>query len=579
MDPLFPQLPENLADLTDEELVEALEAHLSAVQRIRENDPEFIGERDAATVISELQAGVEQIRSLRAEHTARADAAAEYERQVAELVETAGIEPEAEEEPNEELSTEEPEDPDDEPEPPEEPEPDAGTETTVTVTNQLPEPVTASTGSSSSSRVYLRRPPAPSRDREPVPEEDVFTLRASAGIEGFTPGQVLDRNALGRALAESHRMTSVVQPGVRQFVTVATAEYEFPAERRLDERDAEGNAQKFRDMLDKPPNDLNAFVASGGFCAPFTPMYDAVVYATAARPVRDGLPSFSPTRGGITYPPALSLADARDAITIWDEATDAEPGTITKACLVIDCPEFLSCQIEAIVACVQHGNFAQMTWPERIAELADLVAAAHAEAGEVEILDALAAGSTQVTDAGVYGAVSSLLSAILNAAAGIRNRERMDPDRPMRAILPAYVRDLLIQDLVNSQFDRFERSKAGVEALLESYGVNVSWYLDSQTGGQQMFPAQGTGALETFPTAVKWFIFPEGTWIFLDRGRLDLGIVRDSTLNATNDFQIWYETFEGACRIGPTSLEITSTLCPSGETGFLNTGSGGYTCS
>jgi hypothetical protein len=576
VNPLFPQLPEDLTSLSDEQLAEALAAHLSAVQRIKDNDPDFIGDRSATQVVDELQAGVEQIKALRAESTGREEAAAEYERTVAELA--AEATPATPEEPGTETETPAPEAEavtDEEPEAEAEVTPEAEAEVTPEATPAEPEPVAAA---AAPQRSRLRRPPAPAPEHTPVSQESGYALRASAGIEGFRAGQELDRVALGRALSEASRMTTVNQPGVRQFVTVASATVDFPEERRLDERDAEGNGAKFRALLDKPAEEMQALVASGGFCAPFTPMYDSVVYAVADRPVRDGLPSFSPRRGGITYPPALSLADARDAITLWDNDTDTTPGTATKACLIIDCPDFLNAEIEAIVACVQHGNFAQMTWPERIAELADHVAAAHAEAGEIELLDGLSTGSMQVTDAGVYGAVSSLLSAILNAAAGIRNRERMSPGTPMRVVLPAYTRDMLVMDMVNSQFNRFERTQAGVQALLQSFGVNVSWYMDSETGGGQTFATQSTGALETFPTTVKWFIFPEGTWIFLDRGRLDLGIVRDSTLNATNDFQIFFETFEGIAKIGPTSLEITSTICANGQTGSVATDATTYSC-
>jgi hypothetical protein len=587
VNPLFPQLPEDLASLSDTELAEVLAAHLSAVQRIKNNDQDFIGDRSAAQVVDELQAGVEQIKALREEQAERADAAEEYERTVSELAAEADLS--TEEAPAEDADAGEDDDAaeedDDSDEAPAEGEAAVAEEAAAAESTPEAEaeeveaePVTASNNPHGRARMRLRRPPAPSLDRTPVAEEAGFQLRASAGIEGVRAGAVLDRRSLALALQEASRQTTVLQPGVQQNVVVASATYEFPEERVLDDRDAESNGEKFRALLDKSPEEMQSLIASGGFCAPFTPMYDSVVYAVADRPVRDGLPSFQPRRGGITYPPALSLADARDAITIWDNDTDTTPGTATKACLVIDCDAFLSAEIEAIVACVQHGNFAQMTWPERISELADLVAAAHAEAGEVELLDGLKAGSTQVTDAGVYGAVSSLLSAVLQGAAGIRNRERMNPDTQMRAILPAWTADLLVMDLVNSQFNRFERNKAGVRALLGTFGINVSWYMDSETGGGQMFASQGAGALQQFPDTVKWFLFPEGTWIFLDRGRLDLGIVRDSTLNATNDFQVFYETFEGIAKIGPTSLEITSTICPSGETGLLNTQSGAYTC-
>jgi hypothetical protein len=37
--------------------------------------------------------------------------------------------------------------------------------------------------------------------------------------------------------------------------------------------------------------------------------------------------------------------------------------------------------------------------------------------------------------------------------------------------------------------------------------------------------------------------FPEGTFLYIDGGTLDLGLVRDSTLNSTNDFQVFGEIF------------------------------------
>jgi hypothetical protein len=69
-----------------------------------------------------------------------------------------------------------------------------------------------------------------------------------------------------------------------------------------------------------------------------------------------------------------------------------------------------------------------------------------------------------------------------------------------------------------------------------------------------------------YPTTVEWFLFPEGTWLFLDGGSLDLGLVRDSTLNSTNDYTLFAETFESAARVGTQSLKVLSTLVPDGST-------------
>lgn len=59
-------------------------------------------------------------------------------------------------------------------------------------------------------------------------------------------------------------------------------------------------------------------------------------------------------------------------------------------------------------------------------------------------------------------------------------------------------------------------------------------------------------------------LYPEGSWLFLDGGTLDLGFVRDSTLNSTNDYQVFAETFEAVALVGVESLALTMDLCPSG---------------
>jgi hypothetical protein len=73
--------------------------------------------------------------------------------------------------------------------------------------------------------------------------------------------------------------------------------------------------------------------------------------------------------------------------------------------------------------------------------------------------------------------------------------------------------------------------------------------------------ALAAGRLPSIPAApaeVTWAIIPEGTFLVADGGTLDLGIVRDSILNSTNDFEIFAETFEGAAVLPP--MWITSTV-------------------
>jgi len=585
MDPLFPALPEDLSALTDEALAEALESRLATVTAIESEDAETLGDRTADAIVADLTAGVEQIEAIRAEQTARVEASEEYQGTVADLAARArpeaqasaetgdgdgdaapaeggdggdggdgadggdggdggdagegadgadGGEGDGEEEGAGELAAE------------------ATPEAEVVV-----EPVTAS----GTRQRRFARPPRPSRDRQPLAaESEQAQLVASAGIRGIEPGSVLSRSDLAQALLETHRVTSARAAGVEERIIVASARGSYPDDRRLTD-DPVLNMERIEAVVGE-----QALTASGGICAPLTPLYDLPILSVADRPVKAALAGFQASRGGISVPTPLSLASVADGVGVVTADDDALGGTFaTKDCVVIDCDPYTDYEIEAIYACIQHGNFGARTWPERVANLADLLAAQHAKVAEIELLDGLGAGSTAVTEAAVYGATSSLLQAVLVASAAMRSRHRMRPETRLRAIFPAWTIDLMVADMVHTPYDRFERTRDGVTALLSTIGgVNASWYLDSETGAGQIFGAQNAGALLEFPDTVVWYLFPEGTWLFLDGGELDLGLVRDSTLNSTNDFQIFSETFEGLAMVGIESLKITSTVCPSG---------------
>ena len=55
-----------------------------------------------------------------------------------------------------------------------------------------------------------------------------------------------------------------------------------------------------------------------------------------------------------------------------------------------------------------------------------------------------------------------------------------------------------------------------------------------------------------------------GTMVFLDGGTLELGIVRDSALNSTNDYQIFAESFEDVklrTRVSALASSIWVSAC------------------
>ena len=141
----------------------------------------------------------------------------------------------------------------------------------------------------------------------------------------------------------------------------------------------------------------------------------------------------------------------------------------------------------------------------------------------------------------------------------------MDPQAVLRLLIPWWGISLIISDVIRTQFQRFDTDQAKVTALLRSFNIEPTFYIDGANGRNQVFDTQTDGALLPFPATVVWYLFPEASFLYLDGGVLELGIVRDSVLNKTNDFQIFGESFENVAFVGVEALAVESTVCDSGK--------------
>lgn len=578
---IFKPLP-SLEGLSVVELNELLTERRELCAKLGKNDPELAppDSFSAQDILDELTAGVEQIKTLEGELSTRAEAEAAFEAEVATRLEAAGVKLEADASGDDaDAAAADGDDAAGDDAAGDDAADDASGDLAADTTDDAAADAAAddTTEVVAAAVRQIRRPlPRPAMRNEPVVVDDadkrtalVAAVDYAAG-EGVRAGDDLDRMGFAKAaIASAAKITPA--PGQAVQVVVASARWEAPIERQLSSRDPNGNADKLKAVVGEKA--VLEFAAAGNvLCAPLTPIYDLPQISTEQRPVRDSLPPFQADRGGITWGTPPSIADVTTAIGIITPEDEEEGGTFaTKSCQLLECDEFNSQEVSSIFHCLQWGNLGARAWPERVAQFTDVVMAAWARLAEENLLNQIAAGSTQVTAAQAtygYGALSSLTSEILVAAAGYRSRFRMAPDSRFVAMLPSWVRDLLLSDLINSQFDRFAiDGYAGVDAFLRSKNVEPVWYLDEENGGNQIFAAQTAGVLLHFPTAVKWFLFPIGTWIFLDTGTLELGIIRDSVLNAENEFQVFGESWEAAAQVGFQSLEITSQLCPSGATG------------
>jgi hypothetical protein len=184
------------------------------------------------------------------------------------------------------------------------------------------------------------------------------------------------------------------------------------------------------------------------------------------------------------------------------------------------------------------------------------------------------------------------------AASGYRNRNRLAEDATLVAVFPIWLKNAVRADLTmqlpgdqtfsisDSDIDRWFADR-NIKAVF-TYDGETSQYFGAQVDTDNTRGVDGkagtaddvalvtrdaktrietlntaaktAGNLVSFPSNMVWYLFLDGTFLFLDGGTLDLGVVRDSALNKTNDYQMFLETFEGVAKLGAESLRISTPV-------------------
>jgi len=546
------ELLERLASdepMTDDELTSTEQELLGIFDEIRSGKAADV----AADDVEALRSIAQSVEQIRAERTQREVVAAERAAEIAVLEQTIAPAPE----PEPETETDD--------EPVAEavelvPEPETEVVELVPVAAAAPAPAPAQP----STAELAAKTKVPAKPRAAVRTLADLDIALGDGT------RVTDTKALARYMVERFESFGSVRAGYSENVKLASIRSSFPSELVLDGDHDLDKIDAVVAAAQRPESWDEALVASGGFCAPTEVRYgDFCLIAESIRPMRDGLPGFRADRGGVRVPQSPGLADITTAITVHDNVNDIAGDP--KGCQTIDCATFDEYLTEAIVRCLSFGNFGARAFPEQVVQWNGLVMAAWARTAETELLDGIVAGSTAVTTAQVFGAARDLVEAVTRAAAAFRSRNRMRPDARLRTVMPSWVADLAAADLaygLQSERGFLTDGRTIIREALDRAGVNVTFYVDSpSTGVSQVFGTQAAGALDAWPADVQWGLFEEGHWLFLDGGTLDLGIVRDSTLNQTNDFQNFAESFEGIAQRGCESLWVSSTVCVNGTSG------------
>ncbi len=402
-------------------------------------------------------------------------------------------------------------------------------------------------------QIAKNMPKQPEPDKEPA-------LVASAG-PGIRNRAVLETS---RQLGEethrlwksfgSHAPKSQERHLVASFDTSKQYEHEVTGDLTHD--------AKIIDQLVKDAQRLDALTAAG-LCGPGEPIYDFFSISAEAGMIQ--LPSVFASRGQLIYPVSPSYATIRDT-SGWSAAagqqytnSDAEAEN-SKNVYSVQCPGTTTCTVDAYPVILQYGNFQDRFNPELVAHTQAESMRFHAHFVNASLIADMVTASTSRGggDTGGGGLVN-VANLVGFEAMAYRDNFRMSPEATLDLVVPAWTIDALVADLVaRNATTSFENARARVRATFASLNLRVQEVQDWQS------PADaGDGG---FRTAADFMLFAPGTFVRMDGGSLNLGIVRDSTLNSTNEFQVFVETFEAVCEVGHDSWLLDDiTICPRGS--------------
>jgi hypothetical protein len=422
-------------------------------------------------------------------------------------------------------------------------------------------------------------------------EEPGVRIVASSGLPGKNYGDEFT-GKMELAKVMGNKLTRMDRRAANGRAEIASISWDhlYPEEKRLtmgidNQLAASANTQKLRVGFEKvKKGGLAPLAASGGVPLPTNIDYAMDTWASADRPVRAGLDSYSVDRGGLLYRQPPTLAALADATTIWTNANDIDPtDPTTKPVLQVTAQDTQQVFISAVPTRLGFGNLMGQFDPETIAANTDLAIAAAARIAETNLINTIAGFSVNPeATTQTMGASRDLIQTIITVCAAYRFQYRLARDLTLSILLPSWALDIFKADRVwelahdsAGSFDPFMIDDDYIDRIFAANHIDPIYAMDALPVNSsvaphydsQNFTAFTTNeALPEFPGNLVYWIFIKGSIQFLDGGRLDLGVVRDSTLDATNDYETFVETFENVANRSFTGgvVQVISNLLPTG---------------
>lgn len=430
------------------------------------------------------------------------------------------------------------------------------------------------------------------RERQPDQKVPDMTtaITASVDIPGVAAGQSLPTmESLGEAFQAKAKAIPVTQHG-RGAPRHLVASVKNQFDHTIDERTNPAQVEELWQSMVKGKTSAEALVAGGGWCAPSQIMYD--FFNVVGMPRMIDLPTVGVSRGGIRFPVSPAIGDVffQNAGSnpasgfggfafafgngtdpwLWTEADDQATvtGSVNKPTLRVPCPTFSEVRLECYGISLTAGNLTDDAYPESTQNFIRLLRAAYQHAINARLIALMVAGST--AGSGTIGtAATAIVPALVDAAAlgatDYRARYAMDEDAVLEVVYPYWVLEACRSDLgykpgINDM-GLYSVVDAQITSMFTSRNLRPQFVSDWQVRGASQFGLPVASGIVAWPTTVQFMLYPAGTFLHGTGLQLDLGVIRDSVLNAENDYTaLWAEECHLVAKVGHESRLYTTTF-------------------
>jgi hypothetical protein len=578
------EVPEDLTTLDEEALAALIGQFEAAVPELYNPDEGVVPDAAGMETLRQLATGAE---TLRAEQATRAASAAERETEAAELA--AQINPAAE--------TEVPADGDEGAEAPAEGEEGAEGDAPADGEDEAgdapaegeetPEALAASgrrRGMSINLPAVRSRQTAPRQRSESTQSSmrDVITMAANAPIHGGAQADfAMMAESLSRQLASmpeaQYQRAASQNKHLRQQFGLATIRKPFDDARLvIGENDGLAAIEAALDYATDPSRlPGGVLTASGGWCAPITPLFDLFEIEST-----DGiysLPEVNVPRSGIQVTPGPTFQDIYAAVGFSyaadqdvagtygvdsDGVGDGSPGS--KPCYHIECADFTPYELSFDGLCLTAGLLQRKGFPELIQRVLRGALVAHAHKMSALKLTAVMNGSTAVQmPSDQVGAVAPILTAIELQVEHIRALHRTRRNMTMEAVMATWVQGAIRADLSRRLGTSvFDITDAQIDGWFRLRGIVPQFIY-----GLDDIATTAASGFTSFPSSVDIGIYPAGTWAAGGSDIITLDTVYDSVLLGSNDYTALFSE-EGwlVAKRGHDSRKVNVPICADGAT-------------